>query len=135
MDENMIQNLVDMLKTQQKQASGDVTNQASSFSPEMLSQFMKSFQKNKDENSSTNSAESTHASITPPQIDLEMLKKLKIILDQMSSQDDPRTNLLLSLKPYLKESRKDKIEKYIQLFHMTQVLELLQNMTGGDSSK
>ena len=62
-------------------------------------------------------------------------KKLKIILDQMSSQDDPRTNLLLSLKPYLKESRKDKVEKYIQLFHMTQVLDLLQNMTGGDSSK
>lgn len=135
MDENMIQNLVNMLKTQQKQASGDGTNQASSFSPEMLSQFMKTFQKNNDEKSSPTSAESTHAGITSPQIDLEMLKKLKIILDQMSSQDDPRTNLLLSLKPYLKESRKDKVEKYIQLFHMTQVLDLLQNMTGGDSSK
>lgn len=135
MDENMIQNLVNMLKTQQKQASGDSSNQASSFSPEMLSQLMKNFQKSNDEKSSTSSAGSTQTDITPPQIDLEMLKKLKMILDHMSSQDDPRTNLLLSLKPYLKESRKDKVEKYIQLFHMTEVLELLQNMTGGDSSK
>ena len=32
--------------------------------------------------------------------------KMKTIIDKMNTKDDPRSNLLQSLKPYLKDSRK-----------------------------
>ncbi len=57
-------------------------------------------------------------------IDMDMLLKMKNIMDKMNStKDDPRTNLLLSLKPYLKESRKDKVEQYVKLFSMSKVMD------------
>ena len=46
-------------------------------------------------------------------------------------QNDSRTNLLKSLKPYLKESRKDKVDQYIQLMKMGKVFEIM-NPLGGD---
>ena len=48
--------------------------------------------------------------------------------------NDPRANLLLSLKPYLKDSRKDKVDQYIKLFGMSKVMELF-NSSGGEKSK
>ena len=34
-------------------------------------------------------------------IDIEMIMKMKTIIDKMHTKDDPRSNLLQSLKPYL----------------------------------
>lgn len=56
-------------------------------------------------------------------------------MDSMkSSSNDPRANLLKSLKPYLKESRKEKVDQYIKLFGMGKVFEML-NPLGGDNHK
>ena len=64
-----------------------------------------------------------------------MLLKMKSIMDKMNNnKNDPRSNLLLSLKPYLKESRKNKVEQYIQLFNMSKIIEAF-NQTGGENSK
>ena len=50
-------------------------------------------------------------------IDINTMLKMKSIIDAMNSQkDDPRANLLKSLKPYLKESRKEKVDQYIKIF-------------------
>ena len=51
-----------------------------------------------------------------------------------SNSNDPRANLLLSLKPYLKESRREKVDQYIKFFGMSKVLEMFNN-SGGDSKK
>ena len=68
-------------------------------------------------------------------IDFETIMKMKTIMEKMKgSPNDPRANLLLSLKPYLKESRKDKIDQYIKLFSMSKVMELFNN-TGGEAKK
>ena len=68
-------------------------------------------------------------------IDFETIMKFKTIMDKMKgSGDDPRANLLRSLKPYLKESRKDKIDQYIKLFGMSKVMEVFNN-TGGEVKK
>ena len=57
---------------------------------------------------------------------------MKSVIDSMNQQqNDPRTNLLKSLKPYLKPSRKEKVEQYIKLFSMGKVFEVLNPM-GGD---
>ena len=47
-------------------------------------------------------------------------------------QNDSRTNLLMSLKPYLKDSRKNKVDKYIQLMKMGKIFEII-NPLGGDN--
>lgn len=68
-------------------------------------------------------------------IDFETIMKMKQIMDKMKgSGDDPRANLLRSLKPYLKERRKDKIDQYIRLFGMSKVMEAFNN-TGGEAKK
>lgn len=69
------------------------------------------------------------------QIDFETIMKMKTIMEKMKSNgNDPRANLLLSLKPYLKESRKEKIDQYIKLFSMSKVIELFNN-SGGEANK
>ena len=50
----------------------------------------------------------------------------------MNIKDDPRSNLLESLKPYLKESRRGKVDQYIQLMNISRVIEVFPFM-GGDN--
>lgn len=66
-------------------------------------------------------------------IDINTIFKLQNAMNSINSdkQNESRTNLLLSLKPYLKESRKNKVDQYIQLFKMEKVFEIL-NPLGGD---
>lgn len=65
-------------------------------------------------------------------IDINTMLKMKSIIDAMNNQkDDPRANLLKSLKPYLKESRKEKVDQYIKIFSMEKVFEQF-NPLGGD---
>ena len=65
-------------------------------------------------------------------IDINTMLKMKSIIDAMNNQkDDQRANLLKSLKPYLKESRKEKVDQYIKIFSMEKVFEQF-NPLGGD---
>lgn len=67
-----------------------------------------------------------------PDIDIGTILKMKTIFDKMnSSKDDPRSNLLLSLKPYLKESRKDKLDQYVKLLNMEKVIKVINPLGGG----
>lgn len=66
-------------------------------------------------------------------IDMNTILKIQQIMNSMNDkQNDSRTNLLLSLKPYLKESRKSKVDQYIQLMKMEKIFEIM-NPLGGDS--
>lgn len=68
-----------------------------------------------------------------PNIDFATMLKMKSIIDSMNQQqNDPRANLLRSLKPYLKPSRKEKVDQYIKLFSMGKVFEVL-NPLGGEN--
>lgn len=87
--------------------------------------------------SSSNSMENeeqrnSNDSFEMPNIDLNTMLKMKSIVDSMNKQqNDPRANLLRSLKPYLKPSRKEKVDQYIKLFSMGKVFEVL-NPLGGE---
>ena len=68
-------------------------------------------------------------------IDMGTILKIKQIIENMNnSKNNPRANLLLSLKPYLKPSRKEKVDQYIQLFNMGELIDNLKP-TGGDKNK
>ena len=85
-----------------------------------------------DKSDSSNENSNTSSSI--PNIDIEMLLKIKSIMDKVNTKNDPRTNLLLSLKPYLNDVRKEKLEQYIQFLNLSKVFEAF-NSTGGDKNK
>ena len=64
--------------------------------------------------------------------DIDTILKMKSIIEAINNQkDDPRANLLKSLKPYLKESRKEKVDQYIKVFSMEKIFEQF-NPLGGD---
>ena len=47
-----------------------------------------------------------------------------------SNKHDPRANLLMSLKPYLKESRKKKVDEYVKLFSIGKAFEAFGSLGG-----
>jgi len=97
----------------------------------MISQFATGFN---SDNSSHDDTRSETANTTDggPEIDLNMMLKMKSIIDSMNKeQNDPRANLLRSLKPYLKPSRKDKVDTYIKIFSMGKMFEAI-NPLGGE---
>ena len=63
-------------------------------------------------------------------IDINTLFKLKSALDKMNSQNNPNTQLLLALKPYLKKNKKEKLDQYIKLMNLTSIMEVLNNNEG-----
>lgn len=104
----------------------------------MMNQFGSSTKQSNDmssasQNSSNEGQESTSTNQGEmPNIDIGMMLKMKSIIDSMNKeQNDPRANLLRSLKPYLKSSRKEKVDQYIQLFRMGKVFEMM-NPLGGE---
>ena len=67
-------------------------------------------------------------------IDIDTIMKMQQIMKNMNSeQGSARANLLRSLKPYLKPSRQDKVEQYIQLFSIGKVIEMFNSNNGGDN--
>ncbi len=64
-------------------------------------------------------------------IDLDTILRMKSIIDKMNTKNDPRSNLLESLKPYLRESRRSKVDQYVQLMNMSKVMESFNFMSGG----
>ena len=65
------------------------------------------------------------------QFDMNTMLKMKSIIDTLNrNQNDPRSNLLRSLKPYLKPSRKEKVDQYIQLMNMGKVFEVMNPLEG-----
>lgn len=108
--------------------------------PEMLQNIMKMFSQSNTSNSDSvhNSADNNTSADNSgfgANIDMNTIFKLKGVMDKMqNTKDDPRANLLLSLKPYLKDSRKSKVEQYVQLFGLTKVLDTF-NENGGEHIK
>lgn len=84
--------------------------------------------------SSDTSSNNQDSSFNSSGIDFETIMRMKSIIDKMNVKDDPRSNLLQSLKPYLKDSRKSKVDQYIQLMNMSKVMEMFSSM-GGDKKK
>lgn len=66
--------------------------------------------------------------------DMNTILKMQKIMTSVNNdkQNDARANLLMSLKPYLKDSRKSKVDQYVQLMKMGKIFEIM-NPLGGDN--
>lgn len=57
-------------------------------------------------------------------LDIETIMKIKDILSKLNScKDSPRNHLLYSLKPYLENEKKEKLDKYMQIANLLNVME------------
>lgn len=78
--------------------------------------------------SSTSNDSSSSESTSGNNIDITTMLKIKEMIDKInSSHNDKRSNLLLALKPYLRESRQTKLDQYIKLLNMAPLLEMFKD--------
>lgn len=133
---DMIKNLSSMLNG--KDMPEDIKNIISNFASNNVNTNSNNSNDDSNSNSSNNedissdSRNNNSGQNTMPDIDISMILKMKKIMDSMkNNKDDPRANLLLSLKPYLKDSRQEKVDQYVKLFNMSKVFEVI-NPLGGD---
>lgn len=83
--------------------------------------------KSTDKSSSSNNSSSSE-STSANNIDINTMLKIKEMMDKInSSHNDKRSNLLLALKPYLRESRQTKLDQYMKLLNMAPLLEMFKN--------
>lgn len=119
----MMKKMSEMLK------NNEIPDNVKSIISNLSSKSSETNDSNKNSNSSSENANNSDF----PDIDLNTMLKMKSIIDSMNKQqNDPRANLLRSLKPYLKPSRKEKVDQYIKLFSMGKVFETL-NPLGGEN--
>ena len=119
------------INTSANSNSSNISSENSSFniSPEMINNManMLKNSNNKADSDNGNKTDSVNSSL-----DFETIIKIKSIMDTLNNKDDPRSNLLYSLKPYLRKSRQDKLDQYPNLFKITQVANIF-NFKKGDN--
>lgn len=122
MNEEMFKNLSNML--------GDSNNS------DNLKNIVSNFTSNNSNNSSSNYNENNNFdNFDFSNIDMATIMKIKNAMSKMNSKkDDPRSNLLLSLKPYLKPSKKEKLDQYMKFMNISSVIEVFNSM-GGENVK
>ena len=138
-DENTINKLKDMMN------KGELNNVISQIPPEMIQNFSSmmnnnnqnnsnSFSNNHDnsnsnnfDNNSENSKHNSNNSFDFSNIDMNTIMKMKSIMDKMNNSNNASSNLLHSLKPYLRESRREKVDQYANLLNIAQITGLFNN--------
>ena len=71
-------------------------------------------QQSKESNDNTNNNDFS--------FDINTIMKIKNIMDNMNNKNSPRNQLLMSLKPYLEDEKKEKLEQYIKIANLLSVL-------------
>ena len=127
MNENDMNNLLNQFNNMVK------NNEIPDNLKDIINTFSNSNTNNNNSNNSSSNTDSETSTSTDFDIDINTILKFKQILDAMNSnKSDPRSNLLLSLKPYLKDSRKQKVDQYIKIFNIEKAFETF-NSLGGDN--
>ncbi|MBQ3414066.1 MAG: hypothetical protein IJH39_01685 [Clostridia bacterium] len=124
---NKIKNMVD---------KGNISDAISQISPDMIQNFSKMLSNNSKSNQKQNTysndkGQNSNSNFDFSNLDMNTIMKMKSIIEQMNNSNDARSNLLQSLKPYMRESKKEKIDQYANLLKMANVAELMKNDKNG----
>ena len=107
--------------------------------PEDIQKMFEKFSESTDnsgfDNSDTSSFNSSSFEDTFGNIDMNTIIQLKSVMEKMNQKKNSNSSqLLYSLKPYLRDSRKEKLDNYIKLLNMGQLIEGL-GIIGGENRK
>lgn len=124
-DENSINKLKDMMN------KGELNDVISQIPPEMIQNFSSMMSQNKQNNSENHTNTSNSSNSTSnfdfSQIDMNTILKMKSMMEKLNTSNDPRSNLLYSLKPYLREERKEKLDQYANLLNVAKIADILKD--------
>ena len=124
--------------------NGNISDAISNISPEMIQNFSKMLSnQNSNNHTNTNNSQNINSSQnTNPNtqnnsnqsnfdfsnIDPNTIMKLSSVIGKMkNTKDDPRANLLNSLKPYLRDTKKEKLDNYINLLNVSKIAEIMKD--------
>ena len=141
---NIDKNTMDKLNSIMK--NSDVSKLISQIPPEMMENFSSLMNNNNstnntqnsitnsninsNTNSSTNSntnSNNSNNSFDFSNIDMNTILKMKSVMEKMNNSNDPRSNLLNSLKPYLRNEKKEKLDQYANLINFAKIAEIMKN--------
>lgn len=136
---NNIKNLVD---------NGNISDAISQISPEMIQQFSSLLSNSNNQNNTQNNIQNNNPSTSSNTntsnentnsqfggLDIGTIMKMSSAFGKMNNTNDPRANLLNSLKPYLRDTKKDKLDNYVNLLNMTKIADILKNNPNLTSNK
>lgn len=101
----------------------DINNILSQVSPEMINNLSSMLNTNNSSKSSTTNSNSK--SQNNLNIDMNTILKMKSLMENMNNNNNPRANLLYSLKPYLRDSKKNKVDQYVNMLNITKLAEFM----------
>ena len=119
-----IQQMMNSMKSSDNNTSSnnssniDINKILSQVSPEMINNLSSSLNPNSSANNNSNQNNFN--------LDMNTILKMKSIMESMNNKNDPRANLLYSLKPYLRENRKNKLDQYVNLLKMTKIADIMK---------
>ena len=110
-------------------SSNDLNNLLSQVSPEMINNLSNILNSN-TQTSSQNSSNQNINNSTPNNnnnfnLDMNTIMKMKSIMENMNNKNDPRANLLYSLKPYLRDSKKNKVDQYVNMLNISKIADIM----------
>lgn len=105
----------------------DIKQMMNNVSPEMLNNLGNMM--NSSNQSNQNSSQNENFNL-----DMNTIMKMKSIMENMNNKNDPRANLLYSLKPYLRDTKKDKLDQYVNLLNVSKIADFM-NQNNNDNNK
>lgn len=78
-------------------------------------------------NSSSTSNSTNFSGMDFSSIDPATIMKITSALGKMNDKNDPRANLLYSLKPYLRDGKKDKLDQYVNLLNISKMADIFKD--------
>lgn len=137
-DENTMKNIKNMVD------NGNLSDAISNISPEMIQNFSKMLS-NQAENKNTNNKNSQSKNEEQNEsktenntfdfsnLDMNTVMKMSSAINKMKdTKNDPRANLLNSLKPYLRDSKKGQLDNYMNLLNVAKIAEIMKDNNKGE---
>lgn len=146
-DEDTMKNIKNMVD------NGNLSDAISNISPEMIQNFSKMLsQQNNQQNkeaqhnsqsyqqpedtttqSSTNTSQNSNFDFS--NLDMNTIMKMTSVIGKMKdTKNDPRANLLNSLKPYLRDSKKGQLDNYMNLLNVAKIAEIMKDNKENDNN-
>ena len=140
-DENTMKNIKNMVD------NGNLSDAISNISPEMIQNFSKILSSQKEPNSqntqqheeptpqnSTNTSSQSN-NFDFSNLDINTIMKMSSVINKMKdNQNHPRANLLNSLKPYLRDSKKGQLDNYMNLLNVAKIAEIMKDNKENDNN-
>lgn len=141
LDENTMNNIKNMVD------NGNLSDALSQISPEMIEKVSSMLNSNSSNNANTqntsNSQDNSNGNNNASSnnntsgfdfnnIDPATIMKITSAFGKMNNKNDPRANLLYSLKPYLRDGKKEKLDQYVNLLNVSKIADILKDDKKGE---